>query len=33
MDRFNIDIMKESVIVELFGIDDVLLPLKIEPPE
>jgi hypothetical protein len=30
MDRFNIDIMKESIILELFGTDDALLPLKIE---
>jgi hypothetical protein len=32
MDRFNIDIMKESITLQLIGMNDVLLPLKIEPP-
>ncbi len=30
MDRFNIDIMKESIILQLVARDEILLPLKIE---
>jgi hypothetical protein len=33
MDRFNIDIMKESMTLQLIGMGEILLPLKIEPPE
>ena len=31
MDRFNIDIMKESVTLQLIGMGEILLPLKLIP--
>jgi hypothetical protein len=33
MDRFNIDIMKNSIMLQLIGMDDELFSLKIEPPK